>query len=298
MPGRIRRIRWSIDDHSRGDNCIIIKCMRQFLSYIFRNPIFIVLVVCFIALLSLLFPAILPYSIPNISTGKHNLAVIIVGLVSVINCFLLYENLRSQKEQFEKNTFENSFFRLIEAHEKLVEDIHLWGRDTEVKGAKCFEYAKSQIQDISEILKRSTYLPQYNSPEDFEGLWDKINKSKDQKESIELLSTIQNNQRILNILKEYNITETVWGKNKEKPDEIDKNAFLIFRECKQSIYEQYFKSLNLLKKYWESRATDEERKKYQDIAFIHMSADESKFANWHLKYDGNCGRDKDKDKKA
>ncbi len=272
--------------------------MRRFSSCIFRIFIRIALVVCFIALLSLLFPAILPYSIPNITAGKHNLAVIIVGLVSVINCFLLYENLRSQKEQFEKNTFENSFFRLIEAHEKLVEDIHLWGRDTEVKGAKCFEYAKSQIQDISEILKRSSYLPQYNSPEDFEGLWDKINKSKDQKESIELLSTIQNNQRILNILKEYNITETVWGKNKETPDDIVKNAFLIFCKRRQSEFEQYFKSLNLLKKYWESRASDEEINKYKDIAFIHMSADESKFANWHLECDGNCGRDNDKDKEA
>lgn len=235
--------------------------MRQFLSYIFRNPIFIVLVVCFIALLSLLFPAILPYSIPNISTGKHNLAVIIVGLVSVINCFLLYENLRSQKEQFEKNTFEKSFFRLMETHRKQVQDIFLRyyfddGRgEIEYKGAECFEYAECQIKVISEILKTSTF---------------------------ESLST--------DYLREYNITKEVWKKNKEKPEEIDKNAFLIFCERRQSVFEQYFRSLNLLKEYWESRATDEEKKKYKDIVFVHMSEDELGFAKRYCDYDCNYGK--------
>ena len=238
--------------------------MRQFLSYIFRNPIFIVLVVCFIALLSLLFPAILPYSIPNISTGKHNLAVIIVGLVSVINCFLLYENLRSQKDQFEKNTFENSFFRLMETHRKQAQDIHirLWRSygdyvqgSTEYKGAQCFVYAEIQIKFISEILKASSF--EFSCNDDLE---------------------------------EYNITEEVWKKNKEKPKEIDKNAFLIFCERRQSVFEQYFRSLNLLKEYWESRATDVEKKKYKDIVFVHMSEDELGFAKRYCDYDCNYGK--------
>lgn len=237
--------------------------MRRFSSCIFRIFIRIALVVCFIALLSLLFPAILPYSIPNITAGKHNLAVIIVGLVSVINCFLLYENLRSQKEQFEKNTFENSFFRLMETHRKQVQDLYLcrsFGggivEGTEYKGAECFEYAEIQIKVISEILKTSSF--EFSCTDDD--------------------------------LKEYNITEEVWKKNKEKPEEIDKNAFLIFCERRQSVFEQYFRSLNLLKEYWESRATDEEKKKYKDIVFVHMSEDELGFAKRYCDYDCNYGK--------
>lgn len=262
--------------------CKIIKCMRQFLSYIFRFFICLSLVVCFIALLSLLFPAILPYSIPNISTGKHNLAVIIVGLVSVINCFLLYENLRSQKDQFEKNTFENSFFRLIETHRNVVREIYIPDLCVN-RGIAVFSYAISQMNLILESLGADEYCCEDEIDRQYEDgcSYYNILSSQDPESAAEWLQHYRN---LCNVNAVYSIKKDDWEECKKKTEEIEKNAFLFFYNRWKIAYEQYFRSLDLLKIYCETRATDEEKRKYKGIVYVHMSTYELKFATCYYKY--------------
>ncbi len=240
--------------------------------------------------------------------------MLISVFVSIANAVLLWLTLEKQKEAiedqrkiFNQQSFENTFFKLLDSHRRVVKDLSIPSQGDYCKGIKCFEYACDQINLISESLKSNRY---YDDESELKGKYDEKRSAEQEVDFDESVLNKSDSEYLLKCFvckanKYYNISKDVWSHIKdmqlnenEKNAIIEKESIKFFFNRYQTIFEQYIRSLNLLKEYWESRATDEEKKKYKDIAFIHMPADESKFANWHLKYDGNCGRDKDKDKEA
>lgn len=258
--------------------------MKTDFSCVYKGFAIVILFASFYCVLSLFCPSIWPFSTPNISDNKYNIAVLISVFVSIANAMLLWLTLEKQKEAiedqrkiFNQQSFENTFFKLLDSHRRLVKDLRILCLDFDFVGAKCFEYACEQIGLISESLKSNRYY------DDEDGLKDEYeSRCQDEQEyGDELHSEYLLKCSMFKVNRYYGILKDVWTQNKDlKPDEIKKNAVKIFFNRYQAVFEHYFRSLDMLRKYAEE---SNNCAKYKEIIFVHMPQIELGFAK--LYYD-------------
>lgn len=264
--------------------------MKTDFSGVYKGFAIVILFASFYCVLSLFSPSIWPFSTPNISDNKYNIAVLIGVFVSIANAMLLWLTLEKQKEAiedqrkiFNQQSFENTFFKLLDSHRRLVKDLSIPSQGDYCKGIKCFEYACNQINLISESLKSNRYY------DDEDGLKDEYESrchdeqeyGDDESYLAELHSEYLLKCSMFKVNRYYGILKDVWTQNKDlKPDEIRKNAVKIFFNRYQAVFEHYFRSLDMLRKYAEE---SNNFAKYKEIIFVHMPQIELGFAK--LYYD-------------
>lgn len=170
--------------------------------------------------------------------------------IAIANALLLYATLKSHNSSFERERFENNFYKMLDVHQGLTNQICL-GQNSNICGRIFFDFFSHEMKAIKNSLSSNHYLGTYNqdnvdkefmaieyqyesklSSNDMDAeSWRKEMEDKTQKEhTIRLTNT------------RYSITETEWKKYKDATinNEI---AYPFFYNKWYSIYEHYIRSV-------------------------------------------------------
>lgn len=206
-----------------------------------------------VAIISFIGVVILLVNVPwcfSCYTQPEFWATLISATVAISNALLLYATLRSQNSSFERERFENTFYKMLDVHQRLTNQICL-GQNNNMCGKLFFDFFSQEMMAIKDSLSSNSYHGVYNqhyaemelqaidnqyenklsSNEIDTELWKKETEDKIQKKH-----TIQSTNT------RYSITETEWNKYKEATinDEI---AYPFFYDKWYSIYEHYIRSV-------------------------------------------------------
>ncbi len=224
--------------------------------------------------------------------------------VAITNAILLFITLKSQvegtnnqKQAFEQERFETTFFNLLENHrnltEKLSSSVMVLKKDLQVErirleGRSFFSFAVKEITYIQESLKSKHYSGQFDEQSDSKSI-DAIEQNHASidaegilyKELENKLIENYNHHRIKFANLIYNISKDEWNKIYNSDDK-ETISVDIFYKTMFPQYNHYIRSLNNLLDFAKRREGG-----YLHVITSQMSEDELSYINYHALIDNH-----------
>lgn len=224
--------------------------------------------------------------------------------VAIANTILLYatlssqnRGLKNQRESFELERFETTFFNLLENHrnltEKLSSSVMVLKKDLQVErirleGRSFFSFAVKEITYIQESLKSKHYSGQFDEQSDSKSI-DAIEQNHASidaegilyKELEKKLIENYNHHRIKFANLIYNISKDEWNKIHNSDDK-ETISVDIFYKTMFPQYNHYIRSLNNLLDFAKRREGG-----YLHVITSQMSEDELSYINYHALIDNH-----------
>ena len=193
-------------------------------------------------------------------------------LFALVGFILLYQTLRAQREALdtqkkdsEKQSFENTFFNLLNAQQNITNQIKVTvpvlteykyvGASKEYEGRAFFRFAKQELTYIFEALMREEYPGIYDirrEEMDDKAIFDAGNPSENPFPELEverLKNVIIRERRIQFAMGFYNINNNRWRALKDaNPQEQMKEVFKLFFSKYSYVFGHYFRHIyNIIK---------------------------------------------------
>ena len=255
-----------------------------------------------VAIISFIGVVILLVNVPwcfSCCTQPEFWATLISATVAISNALLLYSTLSSQNTSFERERFENTFYKMLDVHQRLANQIYLnQGNNNSnvICGKIFFDFFSHEMKAIKDSLSSNHYLGSYNqdkADKDFMAIDNQYeNKLSSNDMDAELWKKkMEDNTKKVHTIQStntrYSITKTEWDKYKEATinDEI---AYPFFYNKWYSIYEHYIRSVIHVLSYI-NKNTYVEKDIYLDYFRAMLSFNEQKMIKYHSKMDQTLG---------
>jgi hypothetical protein len=236
------------------------------------------------------------------------LVALFAAAIAMLNALLLYETLKSQNTNFERQKYESTFFNLLDSHQKLTDGLKVQDQTLNlslhkytftINGRQFFSFAMNEVDYILKSLKGQDYRYGFNEEDEQRHVYEREQWQQSQQEPYSPKKEEQENLRnyedcLVKLTNDkYLITEEEWNqKHSSKPSMVE--AFLIFERHWGGFCDHYIRSIKQLLSYTqkqgEIRGLKGDAEYYVHFITAMMTHDETRFIKLY------CSSHKDENK--